>query len=145
MLRPKKKYRLKRFTAKTYEKKKQRSEKLSVYYDTLISRCVRSEESGEYIPNPSRMNICHIFYKRKYKSIEDDLDNYVYLESDKHATLDRLLDLLDFNQIEKEFPNSWSIICERVKRLLPKIKESGKLKSKFEEYFNETKDLNMKV
>lgn len=135
-MRSKKRYFLKRQTPKTAAKNKARREKLSVYYDTLISRCSQSEESGEYISNPSRMNVCHIFPKRRYKSVEDNLENYVFLTAEEHANLDRLLDLNDFETIEKEFKNSWSIICQRAKHLLTLLKESGNLRTKFQNYLN---------
>lgn len=134
MLRPKKHYWLRKQTPKTAAKKKERSAKLSIFYDYHIAQCHKSEESGQIISNPSRMNICHIFYKRTYKSVEDNLDNYVYLTGEEHSALDRLLDILDFETIQNEFPNSWKIICERVKILLPQVKETGKLKIKFQGY-----------
>lgn len=130
---------------KTYTKPKQISDKQkkvkkvqsdirSIYFETLISLCKKSEQSGKTITEPSRINVCHIFPKRRYKSVQANLDNYVYLTADEHTRFDYLLDTLDFETLEKEFENCWQIILKRVKKLLPLIKETGKLKLKFEEY-----------
>ena len=123
--------------AKTAEKKKLRKEKLDIFFDILIpSCCAYSEESEQYISNPNRTNICHIFPKRIYHSVEDNLTNHVLLTFDEHTRFDDLLDKLDFEQLEKEFKNSWSIVCLRAKKLLPLLKERGSLRIKFEDIFN---------
>lgn len=127
---------IKQVTPKTAEKQKARRTKLNIYFDYHIGICERSEESNTPIPNPGRINICHIFPKRLYKSVEDNLDNVVYLEIQEHVRFDYLLDTFNFKQLEKEFTNSWGIVCKRVRKLLPLIKEQKKLKIKFEEYFN---------
>lgn len=127
---------LRKITPKTAAKNKLRKEKLDVYYETLIGQCRICEESGKPIYNPSRMNVCHIFKKSIYHSVEDDLDNHIFLLPEFHSRLDTLLDTLNLAQIEKEFPNSWGLICERVRKFLPKITEKKRLLFKFQEYLN---------
>lgn len=131
-----KKYYIKKVTDKTRAKNKIRKEKLDVYYETLMENCFFCAETKKRI-TPSRMSICHIFPKRTYKSIEADLDNHIYLQPSLHSRLDVLLDTLNLAQIEKEFPNSWGLICERVKRLLPKITEKKRLLITFQDYLQE--------
>jgi hypothetical protein len=124
----------KQVSEKKMEAKKKQSSARSVYFDTLITLCKFSEESGERIYSPNRSNICHIFPKRIYKSIDTFLDNYVYLTLDEHTRFDYLLDTLNFEALEAEFPKAWKIAISRVKKLIPHISENGKLKLKFEEY-----------
>lgn len=106
------------------------------YHLDKIKKGASCEESGEYL-NASKMHVCHIFPKRIYKSISDNKINCVYLTWQRHYDFDRLLDTFDFEGLEEKFPGSWSKICDRVRKLLPKIKETGKLKDKFEEYLYE--------
>ena len=120
--------------AKTIEKKKLRKEKLNIFFDKLILRCVYSEESNRLIPNPNRTNICHIFPKRTYHSIEDNLDNHIFLTFTEHTRFDNLLDKLRFEELEGFM--CWGVVCERVRKLLPVTTENGSLKSKFQEYLS---------
>lgn len=114
-----------------------------MYYETLILLCNTSDESNISIYNPTRANICHIFPKRTYKSIQDNLDNVMFYTLEEHTRFDQLLDTYRFDVLEKEFKNSWQKVLKKVKLLLPLIKENKKLKLKFEEYLltnkNETK------
>jgi hypothetical protein len=123
---------IKRVTDKTREKRKAESIIRAVYFDYHVERCKRSEESGTVIPQPTRANICHIFPKRKYKSIQADLTNCVYLTLEEHTKFDMLLDIMAFEQLEKF--KCWETVIERVQWLLPKIQEQGKLKTAFETY-----------
>jgi len=125
---------LKKTTPKIQAKNKERRVKLNIYFDYHIEQCLRSEESGQVIPYPSKVNICHIFPKRVYHSVENNLDNFVYLTAEEHNQFDHLLDLYKFEELEKNFKNSWSKICTRAKKLLPLIIENKKLKIEFELY-----------
>lgn len=93
-----------------------------------------SMESGEHIPELGTVNIAHIFPKQKYKSISRHSDNIIIFTWAEHTRFDTLLGALDFKALEKEFPNSWGIICKRVVKLLHVCSEAGKLRRAFEEY-----------
>jgi len=124
-------------TNKQREKKKEQSKERNVYFDYYIQRCNRSEESGTHIYSPTRANICHILDKGRHKSLQANLDNYIYLTMDEHTTLDNHLFKLEFDKIEEKLPNAWKIICTRVKKLLPLCQEKTKLYFKFKEYIDE--------
>lgn len=125
----------KSITSKHSSAKKQQSEKRNVYFETLIPLCKRSEESSTPIYEASRMNVCHLFPKRIYKSVQDNLLNHVFLTADEHTKFDRLLDTMNFEELEKEFPNCWSsVVVPRMKSLIPFITEQKNLKIKFEQY-----------
>lgn len=119
---PKKSIKLSRDTTKL--KKEGRQEKRSVYFDYHLERCERSEESFKQILNPTRANICHLIDKGRHKSLEDNLENYIYLTFTEHERFDQLLFSHRFKDLEKEFKNSWKIACIRYKNLLPLCKET---------------------
>ena len=121
-------------TEKTKALKKEQSNVRDVYFNTLIPLCNKSEESGTLIYYPTRVNICHIFPKRTYKSVQANLDNHIFLTLDEHTRYDYLLDTFNFRALEKEFPKAWKITLQRVAKLLPFVEENKKLKIKFEEY-----------
>jgi len=123
-------------TKKTQVRKKEQSEKRSVYYDTLIALCKKSDESGVPIYNPTRTNIAHILPKGIYESVSVNLDNHIFLTADEHTRFDKLLFELDFQQLEKEFKNSWQKVLLKVEKLLPLVSENKKLKVRFEEYIS---------
>lgn len=114
--------------------KNKKDQSLENFFNALIEKCAYSEEDGTPIPNPNKSNICHIFPKRKYKSVSTDFDNCIFLTFDQHTQFDNYLDKLDFANLEKNFPNAWDKVITRVKKLLPKITETGRLKTQFEEY-----------
>lgn len=120
------------------EKKKSAKEKQSnrrnKYFDYHIERCTHCEESGASIPYPSRLNVCHILPKSNHPSVEDNLDNCVYLTGDLHTEFDNLLLKHRFEELEKKFKNSWSIICKRAKKVLLLTKEQTRFKVEFEKY-----------
>lgn len=124
---------IKKVTLKTIEKKKIQSSVRDEYFEWHIGRCKSSEESGKPINDPSRTNICHLWPKRIYKSIQSDLDNCIYLTWEEHTRFDYLLDIYDFITLAEEF-KCWNKVVERMKNLLPRIEEDGKLKRKFEEF-----------
>src|SRR5690606_5836386 len=100
-------------------------------------RIRHSEESGSPIYNPTKVNVCHLLPKRKYKSVAADLENCVYLTIDEHTRMDKLIDCNDFTALEREFPNSWYEICGRVASVLNRTEEKGKLRTLWEEYLIE--------
>lgn len=126
---------IKRVTEKTKERKKVVSEIRNKYFEYHIERCGHSEESGVAIPEPTRANICHIFPKRIYKSVQADVMNCVYLTLEEHTRFDQLLDKMDFETLEQEF-KCWSLVLSRVENLLPRITENKTLSLKFRELLN---------
>jgi hypothetical protein len=128
------------YVPKTYTIKasprKQRDTCLEGYFEvniSLLNKTKRSEESGNRINEPSKVNICHIFPKRKYKSVQCNLDNVLFLTWDEHSRFDKLLDELRLDDIKREFPNAWENMTIKVRKLLPQVVEVGKLKIALEE------------
>jgi hypothetical protein len=105
-----------------------------------MSRCNRSEESGEPIYAPTKANICHIFDKARHKSIASNLRNAVYLTIEEHANFDTLLYTHQFEKLEKKFKNSWPLVCKRISDLLPLCEEETKFKNKLKEYIDAKED-----
>jgi hypothetical protein len=95
-----------------------------------------SIESGRPIAEVSAVNLAHIFPKERYKSLAINPRNIIILTWEEHTDFDNLLFKHDFEKLEIKFKNSWSIICERVRELLPLCKENGNLKSALEKYLN---------
>lgn len=91
-------------------------------------------ESKRHIPNFSKFNCCHIFPKRRYKSVAHNPDNIIIYSFQKHTRFDELLDRMKIDEFIKEFPNSHKIVIEKVKKLIPLITEHGELKNKFQEF-----------
>lgn len=128
---------IKKITQKTANKKQAKKERLDVFFKHHIEKCKFSEESGQSIYLPTTANVCHLFPKRNHKSVEDNLDNYVYLTLQEHSDFDKYLDQFDFIALENNFPNSWEKVCVRMKNLLPLVKENTKFKLTVEKYLNE--------
>jgi hypothetical protein len=126
---------IKQSTLKTIEKKKIQSSVRDVYFEWHIDRCKFSEESGKPINTPSRVNICHLWPKRIYKSVQSDVENCIYLTWEEHTRFDYLLDIYDFDTLAQEF-KCWEKVVERMEKLLPKIEEMGKLRHKFEAFLD---------
>jgi hypothetical protein len=124
---------IKKLTQKTKERYKEESDIRSKYFKYHIERCQRSEESGLPIIEPTRANICHIFPKRRYKSVQAEFDNCVYLTFTEHQRFDQLLDKVDFATLEDEF-ECWDLVVARVEKIMHKVKEDGKLILAFREY-----------
>lgn len=124
----------KQISVKQKVKKKKQSAERDVYFQYHIDRCTHSEDTGKPIYGPTRANICHILDKGRHKSLQANLDNYIYLTMDEHTTLDNHLFKLEFDRIAEKLPNAWEIICDRVKKLLPLCQEKTKLYFKFKEY-----------
>lgn len=124
---------IKKQTPQNKAYRKSQSTIRDVFFEHHIALCTHSEEDGQAINSPTRANICHIFYKRTYKSVQGNLNNFVYLTLDQHTRFDQLLDRNDFDSLEKEF-KCWKLVLKRVRELLPFVGENGKLKTLFEEY-----------
>lgn len=124
----------KKVTKKTSTKRKERGKERDEYFNYHIERCTHSEESGKPIYNPTRVHICHLIDKGRHPSLQGHLDNYVYLTIQEHTTLDTHLFRNEFEILEKKFPNSWKIICKRVKSIIHLCQENTKYIRKFKDY-----------
>lgn len=132
----KKPYVIPKQTQRNKDKRKVSSEIRNVYFEHHISLCRVSEESGTYIPEPWRGNICHLFDKGRHPSLQGNLDNCIYLTLDEHTEFDRLLYSHEFEALELKFSQSWEKTCEKFKALLPLCLEKTKFYFKVEEYLN---------
>lgn len=102
-----------------------------------LSRFPRSEESNKIIHAPSVSNICHILPKRKtggFPSVQCNIDNVVFLTLQEHSRFDQLLDQLEFDKLEEEFPHIWEKVCKRAEKLLSLCTERNNLYLAFTEY-----------
>ena len=126
----------KKITTNTSIKKKKRQEELDVYFTYHINRCTHSEETGLPIHNPGRESICHLIDKGRHKSMQSNLDNYIYLTLQEHNILDNRLFKNEFEKLEDELPNAWKIACERYNKLIPLCQEKTKFIEKLSIYLN---------
>lgn len=127
---------IKRVRQLTVEKKKEVQEKRNTYFNYHLSRCSHSDESGLPIPNPTRANICHIFDKSRHPSLEDNLDNCVYLTFEEHQDFDRLLYSHEFKKLEEKFKNSFEKACEIGKGLISLCQENTVFTREFKKYLD---------
>lgn len=105
---------------------------LAAFFDRHISILSNNPVSitGERIyGKPSRANVCHLYPKRKYKSVAMDDTNVVYMTVEEHQELDNMLDCMDIEKVERRFGAAGAIILGRMASLLPYVKENGKLKN----------------
>lgn len=117
-----------------------KSETLTPFFDKAILKAAENPfcaETGEFISDLSRWNISHILPKSRYESIMTNELNYMLYSREAHTEFDHYLDRMDFEGLEKHFPNSWGKVCLKVKELLPLTLEGGNLKDKFEEYLKD--------
>lgn len=121
-------------TAKNKEYRKSQSAIRDPYFEYHIANCIGSENSGVSIPLPNRSNCCHLFDKARHPSVQGNIINYVYLTLDEHTRFDQLLYSHQFDRLSEEFPNAWAHAINRMKLLLPEVKEETKFKHKFEEW-----------
>lgn len=128
----KKPLKFKRASSET--KKTEKQEKRSIYFEYHIERCTHSEESGIAINEPNRSNICHLIDKGRHPSLQDNLDNCIYLTFSEHERYDKLLFSLEFEKLEVEFKNSWSKSCEKYKNLLSLCEENTKFTRELKKY-----------
>lgn len=127
---------IKQSRQQTTEKKKETSDKRNGYFEYHLERCTRSEESLKQISEPTRANICHLFPKSLHPSVQDNLNNCVYYLFSEHERFDKLLFSLEFDKLEIEFKNSWSKVCERLKNIVPLLKESTNLSREIIKYLD---------
>lgn len=115
---------------------KETSLKRDVYFEYHISKCTNSDESGNPINNPNRSNCCHIIDKGRHPSLEDNLENCLYLTFSEHERFDKLLFSLEFAKLDKEFPNSMKIIRKIGNKLLDLCEENTVLTRALNNYLN---------
>ena len=96
---------------------------------TDLKRLGKSEESGKAIPYPTRASICHILDKSRHPSVAYHPENYVFLTIDEHSRFDQLLFAHRFEDLKKEFPNSWGKVLERLPYFINDCLENTKLKA----------------
>lgn len=120
---------------KTGSKKIDKTE-INSYFDNLISKCYKSDNSGLPIQNPNRSNIAHILPKRNHRSVADNEDNYLFLTFKEHERFDYLLFSHKFKEIEEEFPKLMIKLTERLRKILPLCEETTPLKIAIEKWIN---------
>lgn len=115
---------------------------LAVYFGAHVARLSMTRRSitGAYIPLPGVGNICHLYPKRKYKSVAENNDNIVYLTTEEHTRFDYLLDTMDFDRLLKEFGDTWLFIAKKMRNLAPEVEEDGKLKTRLLSWMEENED-----
>ena len=127
---------IKKYSDKRLISKKKEQEESALFFEKAIQIFQEhpySIESNKYISNINRLNIAHLFPKRKYKSVQYNLKNVILLTGDEHTRFDTLLDRMDFEKLEQEF-KSWNLIKKQMIELLPFIEERGNLYLKFLDY-----------
>lgn len=89
----------------------------------------RTSMTGYPIPYPTVCNICHILPKRWYKSVAKTRDNIIFLHEDEHTVFDLMIDRMEFDKLEKEFPFIWKYAVSKVLDMYERglIKEKGRL------------------
>lgn len=127
---------IKKVTDKKKQEKKLQKNKRDVYFEYHIKKCFSSEESYKPITSPTKSNICHLIDKGRHPSLEDNLDNYVYLTFAEHERFDYLLYNHEFEKLENEFKNSWGKVCTRLEKLLPLCQENTIFIRRLNKYLN---------
>lgn len=120
----------------TQEKSTIKKEKRNSYFEYHLSRCTKSDESFKQILEPTRANICHIFDKSRHPSLQDNLDNCIYLTLNEHQDFDRLLYSHQFERLEKDFKNSFKKACEIGINLLSLCEENTVFTREFKKYLD---------
>lgn len=131
---PKKGIKSSRISAKV--KKEVQQEVRNGYFEYHLARCERSEESFVQISNPTRVNICHLIDKGRHPSLQDNLENCIYLTFEEHQRYDQLLFSHRFEDLEKEFKNSWSKSCIKYNKLLSLCEESTNFTRELKKYLD---------
>lgn len=128
---------IKRITSKT--NKKNVNPDLSGFFCAMLEKLGESRMSytGAPIHFPTVCNVCHILPKRYYKSVATDEENILFLSDSEHERFDRLLDCLEFDKLEQEFPIVWKRALDQIRSMQKqnKIKEVGKLIIAIEERY----------
>lgn len=130
---------IKQKSGRKEDSKKEKQGRRSIYFEYHIERCTHSEFSKTIISNPTRSNIAHLIDKGRHPSLEDNLDNYVYLQTSEHERFDKLLFSLEFDKIEKEFKNILDLIRIRYIKLIPLCKESTNFTRELEKWIQNLK------
>lgn len=120
----------------TKERATVKQDKRNTYFEYHLERCTMSEESFKQISEPTRANICHLIDKGRHPSLQDNIDNYIYLTFSEHERYDSLLFSLRFADLEKEFKNSWDKSCEKYKKLLSLCEESTNFTRELKKYLD---------
>ena len=120
----------------TAEKTTVKRELREVYFDYHIEKCTRSEESFKEITEPTRANIAHLIDKGRHPSLQDNVENCIYLTFSEHERYDQLLFSHRFEDLEKEFKNSWNKSCEKYKKLLSLCEESTNFTRELKKYLD---------
>ena len=113
-------------------KAKPKGKSLAVFFGAHVARLsmTRRSATGAYITCPGISNICHLYPKRKYKSVAEDNDNIIYLTADEHTRFDYLLDTMDFNRLLEEFDDTWLLAANKLTALVPKVEKDDKKKNR---------------
>lgn len=120
----------------TVEKKLAKSELRNIYFDYHIERCSHSEFSGVPITEPTRSNICHLIPKSNHPSVQDNLDNCIYLTLKEHERFDYLLFSHKFNKVDEEFKKISNLIWNRFKKVLSSCQESTNFTRELKKYLD---------
>lgn len=123
-------------------KKKVVNPDLSGFFRLMLEKLEDSRISytGKPIHFPTVCNVCHILPKRFYKSVATEEQNIIFLSDSEHTRFDHLLDCLEFDKLEQEFPGVWKIALDRIKTMMKenKIKECGKLMLEIQDKYFKT-------
>lgn len=120
-----------RYIKNRKEKRKERH----TFFNSRIGNSGVCVESGTVIKELKSSNVCHIFPKRIYKSIETNEDNIIILTAEMHSKLDMYLDNMDLGGLKENMPKSYQYILDKFAVLKDSIKETDK------KLFNLIKDL----
>lgn len=128
--------RIKRVREQTADKNKEKQEKRNVYFEYHLERCTHSEHSKKPILSPTKANICHILPKSTHPSLEDNLENCIYLTENEHERFDKLLFSHEFDKLEKEFEKTWENLCFLIIKLLNLCEENTTLTRALKKYLD---------
>ena len=137
---PNQSYSIKPISNKRKKEKDKERGCLNTFFEFQLLKLLKnpkSEESGIIIVEPTTANICHLLPKRKsggFPSVQCHTDNVIFLTLSEHNRFDKLLDERDYSTLEKEFPNSWNKVCERLKKLLKITTEKNRMYFSLVEY-----------
>lgn len=84
-------------TKKAIQKRKEERKDLPVYFQYHVPKAKKCENCGRQILEPGVKNIAHILPKSKFKSINSNLDNAMYLCT-----------VFDGGGCHEEYDSSWS-------------------------------------
>lgn len=118
-------------------KKQQKKSELTEFFERVIGSLGDSQrctETHQAINSIGRVNIAHIFPKRTYESVMCSDNNFIVLSWQAHTDFDGYLDRMDLEGLERNFPNSWPLVLEKVGTMIRtgEVTERGKLIVAFE-------------